>query len=67
MNRRKKIIQKLLKKAKQAHAKKQPKNKNSYVSKANREETQETHEKISDFSAQDASLTTEHTLKDNKK
>jgi hypothetical protein len=36
MNRRKKIIQKLLKKAKQAQVKKQPKKKNIYISKADR-------------------------------
>ena len=40
MNRRKKIIKKLLKKAKQAQAKKQPKNKNTYISKADREKEQ---------------------------
>ena len=36
MNRRKKIIQKLTKKAKQAQAKKQQKNKTPYISKADR-------------------------------
>jgi len=40
MNRRKKIIKKLLKKAKQAQAKKRPKRKNTYVSKAVRETEQ---------------------------
>jgi len=47
MNRRKKIIKKLLKKAKQARAKKQPKQKNRYISKADREAKatpQTTHE-----------------------
>ncbi len=42
MNRRKKIIKKLLKKAKQAQAKKQPKRKNTYISKAEREKEQNT-------------------------
>lgn len=42
MNRRKKIIQKLTKKAKQAQAKKQQKNKAPYISKADRAEM-ETH------------------------
>ncbi len=37
MNRRKKIIKKLLKKAKQARAKKQPKKKNHYIAKVDRE------------------------------
>ncbi len=37
MNRRKKIIKKLLKKAKQAQAKKQPKLKKRYIAKADRE------------------------------
>ena len=36
MNRRKKVIKKLTKKAKQAHDKKKPKNKNPYLSKAER-------------------------------
>lgn len=36
MNRRKKVINKLIKKAKQAHAKKCPKNKHPYISKADR-------------------------------
>ncbi|GKT11303.1 MAG: hypothetical protein ISEC1_P0266 [Thiomicrorhabdus sp.] len=40
MNRRKKIIKKLTKKYKQAQAKKQPQNKQPYVSKADREETE---------------------------
>ena len=40
MNRRKKIIKKLLKKAKQAQAKKQPKRKSAYISKAERETEQ---------------------------
>jgi len=38
MNRRKKIIKKLTRKAKQAQAKKQPKNKTPYISKADRAE-----------------------------
>ena len=37
MNRRKKIIKKLLKKAKQARAKKQPKKTSHYIAKADRE------------------------------
>ncbi|MCF6253834.1 MAG: DUF2986 domain-containing protein [Thiomicrorhabdus sp.] len=37
MNRRKKLINKLVKKSKQARAKKQPKPKNRYISKADRE------------------------------
>lgn len=42
MNRRKKIIQKLSKKYKQAQAKKQPKSKAPYIAKADREETETT-------------------------
>ncbi len=42
MNRRKKIIQKLSKRHKQAQAKKQPKNKPAYIAKADREETEVT-------------------------
>ena len=40
MNRRKKIIQKLSKRHKQAQAKKQPRNKQPYIAKADREETE---------------------------
>lgn len=53
MNRRKKILKKLTRKAKQAQAKKQPPNKTPYISKADRAELEKKHDTQTEASDKD--------------